>query len=212
MQIQSLIYFSVGMGVAFLAPGIFQFSLPYTKKERPLIRKALASLERLNDEIFACFLQPSYLDTRYLFERRIHIQKNAFMQAMIALHHLKQSETHEMQKLNQLYDLMLSYAQLRWRISDHSVFLLCTDELSQLARIISSVLERASKQIRGKNFKLDFNYHQLPDAIESLEENYHQVLQVSAKEPINFLLFIANLKLFCEELMAGDESYKGVLP
>jgi len=173
MQLHSLIGFSVGALLGLLLPSLLSLNLFKTKRRRPLIKTAINSLERLNDEIFACFLQPSYPDNRYLFERRIHLEKNKFMLSVIELEQLNLTSFQQdsLQKLNQLYDLILSYSQLRWRVVDHTIFLLCTDELTDLATCISQVFSKASKHYSRIDKSITFDINGLPDCINRLEDN-----------------------------------------
>src|SRR3990167_1811350 len=86
---------------------------------------ALVHLKRLNQEIFSCFLQPEYSDNIYLFERRIHLQKNKCIRAIYRLH-----DVGIVSQLNELYANLMDMAQLRRRVKDYTLFDICRPELT----------------------------------------------------------------------------------
>jgi hypothetical protein len=165
---------------------------------------ALNNLRKMNQVIFSCLLQPEYADNLYIFERRLHAQKEKFMQSMVLLSTLKKSslQTTITQKFNLLYDTMLSYAQLRRRMSDYSALGVCADELNAISNEIDQLIVKVQKGI-SKN-KFDFNVQPLLSAIQSLEDNYQQVLQVATKEPLMIVLFMTSLRAFAEEITNVD--------
>lgn len=139
---------------------------------------ARKSLRRLNQTIFSCFLDPSYPDNLYLFERRIHLQKRKFMRAII-----KCGDCLQTIYLSQFFDAMMNYSQLRWRVTDFNVFSICAKELTALSQAIDDMLVKDQK-----------NTPKLVEAIQQLEDIYQQVLQISSPDPLAFLLFIAGVK------------------
>lgn len=136
------------------------------------------SLRRLNQTIFSCFLDPSYPDNLYLFERRIHQQKRKFMRAIIKCRNIQQATN-----LNQFFDAMMNYSQLRWRVTDFNVFSICAKELNALSQAIDSLIVTDQK-----------NTVEVVEALQQLEDIYQQVLQISSPDPLAFLLFIAGVK------------------
>ncbi|HEX4044548.1 MAG TPA: hypothetical protein VHZ76_02650 [Gammaproteobacteria bacterium] len=153
-------------------------------------RIAWQSLRQLNNELFACLLQPEYTENKYLFERRVHVAKNHFMRAACQLDEVV------LTVLNQLYDLMLEYGQIRRRVTDPTIFSLCQSELIDMLQAINKVLMAASK--RKINLAIQsIDTSELSASIERFEENYQTVLKITSQEPVVFLLFIFNLKQFC---------------
>lgn len=143
------------------------------------IDKARKSLRSLNQAIFSCFLDSAYQDNLYLFERRIHLQKRNFMRAIMKV------SGSSLVHFNLLFDCMMNYAQLRWRITDFTVLSVCAKELNALCQAIDASL--AQKKNAAS---------QLMFAIQQLEAVYQQVLQISSPDPLAFLLFIDGIKGF----------------
>lgn len=204
-----LLYLLIGLSVASIYQLLFW---PYFIREqiRALIVRSLLNLKLLNNQIFSCFLESAYPDNIYLFERRIHAWKNAYMQSigkLKCLSNLVQSKlTPEKRtslekmivKLDLLYDTILDYGQLRRRVTDHTTFDLCEAELTALEQEIGKLLAEVGGIFRYKNPLLDTAG--LAVKINRFEENYQHVLQVSAREPLVFMLFIASLRAFNKEL------------
>lgn len=155
------------------------------------ISAALSHLRRLNQDIFNCFLLPEYASHLYLFERRLHLQKKHVMQAIAKLD--GPADRQARVYLDQLYDGMLDYAQLRRRVTDATVFEICKKELIDIQNDIDQLLF-------GMIRKNDLDTMSFINHIQRLEDQYHQVLHVVAHEPLVFLLFIFSLKLFSEKI------------
>ncbi|TAK77924.1 MAG: hypothetical protein EPO11_01965 [Gammaproteobacteria bacterium] len=136
-------------------------------------------LRLLTQDVFSCFLEPGYASHVYLFERRLHLQKKRFMRALKVL---------PVKKLETLYNIILDAAQLRRRVEDHHLFSVCASDLQGIAEALNQLFSR-----RG-------SVAQLTEKIRRLEETYQHVLQVTAPDPVVFLLFIASLKALAEEI------------
>jgi hypothetical protein len=141
--------------------------------------EALPCLAALSEEIFSCFLQSEYPDALYLYERRLHIAKLKCMRVLTP-------------DLYPLYESLLDCAQLRSRIGDHHTFGACAQELRAIATDLSKALTDPK-----------FNRAQLETSINQLEDSYHNVLQIAARDPVVFLLFINSLKNIYAELSPG---------
>lgn len=180
------------------------------RQQRILIANALNALKHLVDDIFACYLQPDYADNVYLYERRLHLQKQRYLQSQVLLtnelkdnHHSEQEAKHYMQLLKQfdlVYDVLLDAAQLRRRLSDFTVLAVCQDELRALARGFHACILQLTRKV--KNPEAVIVMQDVTASIERLEAIYQQVLQVSAPEPLVIQLFIASLTALYEELNA----------
>lgn len=173
---------------------------------------SLWQLKKLNKEIFSCFLQPEYVDNIYLYERRLHVQKSKCLRAIDALRDLiqetKKNEENEkkqssfqflQKKLDHFFELLLDGAQLRRRVTDHATFTICADELTSICQEIDKLLGGLIAHLLGK--KLFPNIDMLNEKINKLEESYNNILQISSREPLVFLLFIFNLKALSDEIM-----------
>ena len=190
--------------IVFL-PGFLRHEL------RSWLRKALLRLAATNQEIFSSFLRAEYANNLYLFEKRIHVQKNKYMQTMEALREvasqasaaLKHEEARVLKKLldelDYIYSIILDCAQLRRRVSDYTIFNLCYNEMTAIAQEINKLVLAVISVYAYQNNQIDVLA--LAVKIRHLEDNYQNVLQVTAREPLVFLLFIASLKILNEELV-----------
>jgi|GEM_PF-1278087 uncharacterized membrane protein YgaE (UPF0421/DUF939 family) len=207
-----------GMGIALFFQVLFY---PYFVRNelQSFVVITLRNLKKVNEEIFSCFIDAEYPDNIYLYERRLHLQKNRYMQSIrrlreiISLASRKMDESESgyyaflLGRLDLLYDNMLDYSQLRRRVTDHATFSVCLQELSAVSNEIGRVIEGMMMRVMNRNYHLDTDA--LVRHIKRLEENYTNVLQVAAREPLVFLLFINSLKCFCNAI---DAYLKRVLP
>ena len=190
--------------IVFL-PGFLRHEL------RAWTRNLLLRLVAANKEIFSSFLQPEYGNNLYLFEKRIHVQKIKFMQNMDALRatvELASKRLHPDQikilkrllvNLDYIYSIILDCAQLRRRVSDYTIFNLCYNEMTAIMQEINRIVLAVISVYGWQPAK--FDVLALAEKIRQLEDNYHNVLQVTAREPLVFVLFIASLKTLNEELV-----------
>lgn len=183
---------------------------PFSYKDdlRQSLQTTIACLRKLNRDIFAC-LQVDYSENIYLHEKRIHASKNQFIQSIAnarALFKAKAAGLNEAERsktetalimTDKLFDLMLDYSQIRRRVTDTNTFTLCGEELTAIGNEIDQNLCDVMHLLRHKkvivNSKLDL-------LAKHLENNYQNVLRVSAREPLVFLLFMFSLKAFNEEI------------
>ena len=170
---------------------------------------ALRNLQFLSKEFFSCFLQSEYIDNVYLFERRIHNQKNRFMQALGRLREMVSQVTGSkhadmfapmLLKLDCLYDILLDGGQLRQRVTDHTIFQVCNEELTAVSQEMEKLLGDVISVLAFKNQHVDLA--NLDVKIARFEDNYQHVMQITAREPLPIFLFIATLKAFRNELAA----------
>lgn len=158
-----------------------------------VFKQTITLFGSFNDHIFACLLQPDYPNRQYLYENRLHMNRQALYRALLTLTTL----THDypnpkhvklIEQLRLLFSLMQNYAEIRYRVSDHTTFSLCEEELKTLMQTINLALQKIKFCQRTDNAA------ELYEAIKHFIANYHHILQVSAPEPLVFLLFIDSLK------------------
>lgn len=160
----------------------------------------LHQLRNLSMDLFACFQLANYREQFYLYERRIHLAKINFLhnlgQFKWRVNQLRDAkDQHNWQniadQLERFFDHLLAVATLRWRVSDTTIFELCQDEMRDIEKSLTTIFSMLKKS-RTKQFTDEIN--QFEQRIAALEALYERVLQVSAKEPFAFLLFIKQLK------------------
>jgi hypothetical protein len=203
------VFILIGWMIVLVFQVIFSFRFFQNECQWSIII-SLRQLKILNNEIFSCFLQAEYADNIYLYERRLHIQKNKCLNAIGRLRDLvhcnketklvqeKNQPLFWQKKLDQFYGLLLDYSQLRRRVSDHTTFSICTSELTAICQEIDRLFEGLIVLMLGKKFFP--NVSMLDEKILKLEESYHHILQISAREPLVFLLFIFSLKSLSNEM------------
>ncbi|HLB41463.1 MAG TPA: hypothetical protein VJN02_01185 [Gammaproteobacteria bacterium] len=140
----------------------------------------------LNNDIFSCFVQSDYPHNEYLYERRLHIQKNKCMRLMYDI------------QIDRLYTIMLDYALLRQRVNDHTIFAVCRMELLALQQAINQIL--FEKIVAFSNKKIESSIEILLEKIDRFENIYQNVLRVTAPDPMAFLLFIDSLRMFAKNI------------
>lgn len=157
------------------------------------VNQVIKKLNAFSEDIFTCFINKSYHKALYLFERRLHLQKVKCMKALLVLDKYNQDEEKSAinHKLNLIFLIIIDCSLLRFRVADHSTYGVCRDELISIAENIN-----ISKKQDGSALRI---------AISRLKDNYEQVLQVAAAQPLYFLYFIASLKSLAE---AFDDLFK----
>ena len=166
--------------------------------------KTIEDLSLVSQELFACFLRPEYADNVYLFEKRLHLCKMRFIRSMaslrdsigapaLAAEHLNQ----RVRRLDLIFDVLMDCAQMRRRVSDHTVFALCTGELKGVSVEMQNVFRQMIGVAKKRQEVVDTQG--LAERIRLFEDNFQSVLRIVAREPLAFLLFIASLKNLSEE-------------
>lgn len=194
---------ATGTAIAILY--LFIFAPNYSRNQlRAWTTISLTHLNELISEIFDCLSQPDYAENIYLFERRIHLRKNKFMQSLCKLRELttalksKIKQRITIGKIENLYDIILDCAQILRRVTDHTIFSLCQPELraieNEMTKMISGFIRHRNRKIKS------INTEPLMDAIRRFEQTYQNVMQVTSREPLVFMLFIQGLKAFCAEI------------
>lgn len=195
----------MGALIVLIAQIIYWFHFVRNQfKENLLVN--FKNLKSLNDDIFACYLQPEYKDNLYLYERRLHIAKNRFMKTSVRLNNIllknkaglpeeKSILLNEIiAQLTWVYDSMLAYAQLRRQVTDYTIFSLCNEELKQIKTTIGNLFNELGAIFSFKNPISEPT--QLTPFIQDFENTYEHILRVSAREPLAILLFIDSLRSF----------------
>lgn len=204
--IDRVLFVSLGIVITCIFQIILYFHYVRDEWQWFMVR-IIRQLITLNNEIFSCFLQLDYSDCLYLYEKRLHVQKIKCKAILAQLRQLVSQTPEEkrshfdltQQKLGQIYDLLLDAAQLRRRVSDYATFSLCRRELQDINQEINRLLDGLVSVINKNHFTPDVAM--LQQKIDRLEDIYQHVLQVSAPEPLVFLLFIGSLQLLSKEIM-----------
>src|SRR3990167_5161070 len=114
--------------------------LPFLQKSfHAQVLISIKNLILLNAQIFESFLQEDYQENIYLYERRLHEEKNHCLRGLDLLWKKVEGKTAKslLLKYDFLYAIMLDYAQLRDRVIDHTVFSLCQNELQDIMKAMN---------------------------------------------------------------------------
>lgn len=172
---------------------------------------SIQELQELINVVFFALLENDYPEKQYVYEKRIHTQKTKLIAARQQLQNLVKKNKHysETKKniltnlLNQfdlLYESFITCAQVRWQVTDHTIFGVCEQDLAGIVQEINRAFAEFIKILGVKN-KLHADLTILTIKINQLEYTYQNVMQVTAREPIIILLFIANLQAFAKEII-----------
>lgn len=162
------------------------------------------ALTTLVQDIFACFLQADYETNLYLYEHRIHDSKNNCISLI-----QKRAKDSDVATMLGIYNGLLDCGLLRWRIKDKTAFGICRKELTDIRDALIALLDSCSSDSSARNS--DSSSRRMPGPrdenflngkISALESVNQSVLQVAAKEPLAFLLFISGLKALQENYLA----------
>ena len=100
--------------------------------------------------------------------------------------------------LKNFSDITYDHSLLRHRTSDKTIFSVCKKELTEISAEINQLFSDMAQVLNKKRYHIDvtgLNKH-----IESLEETYQHILQVTSREPLVFLLFLSSLKALSNEM------------
>lgn len=104
------------------------------------------------------------------------------------------------QQLENIWDLSLSLAALRYRITDKAVLAMSQNEFKAIAAAVMAILDQYAHNIGSKKTTNSIDFKPLAIAIQRLETLYHNMLQTLTPEPLVWLLFIQDLHLLQESL------------
>lgn len=190
--------------------------LPYFNRDefRRSKKQVLHRLSRLSENIFACLISPEYSDNHYLFERRIHKEKIKCLTAMALLAQREiaaEATDVTADKMQTLFEMLVDIGQIRRRVTDHTVFSLCTDEIKGIDLSIKNMFAAFAS---GESGQQEAALSVLVRYITQLESTFEHVLRVTAREPLVFVLMLASLKTLaqqCREQLGLSDEYAEVV-
>jgi hypothetical protein len=152
-------------------------------------------LKFLATEIFSCFLEDDYPENVYFYERGVHKEKINSLYWLSRLRSLKDGKS-----LQNVLTLLLDAGQLRRRVADHSTFKLCEKELLVIDESLNQVLDLFGKK-SAEMVLVGF-----AAAIDQFEDCFVHVINVAARDPVVFILFIESLRALHE--LAVEHSHE----
>lgn len=163
-------------------------------QQRAFTVAAIKKLHAVEKDVFACFIRPEYADNIYLFEHRLHLAKANYF---AAISDLNVNDKHYLQ-LQIIFDVLMDVAQLRRRVTDFNIFTVCEREMLAIDVVLGEVFAEMREVTLARKDKIDV--YPLEEKITQLADHYQAILNVAAKEPLAFLLFIASLNHLCKEV------------
>lgn len=156
----------------------------------------LGALAQLQRAYFACYLRRDYLAKQSDYEKIFYQKRSILLNRMkYARYFLKKnSEKWRLffSEIEHLSEIIFSLNQLRFRVTDYTIFEICAFEMQWLSKTSTSALKSAANSFLKK-----YNSHShlvaLSESIEAFETISHSALQITSQEPIVFLFFIQDL-------------------
>jgi hypothetical protein len=87
------------------------------------------------------------------------------------------------------FELIVDLGQIRRRVTDHTIFALCRNELQELEDGLTGLLKATQHKVLLEKYLVRATYN-----INQFEDVYEHVINVTAKEPVVFILFINALR------------------
>lgn len=180
------------------------------RSARLLVQQIAEDLDDLNDlqkQIFSLYLKRNYEAKSFLYEKKFHLKIQQIFSTMEKMRFLLGKVNKEklesfktiINDLDELFDIIISLGNLRYRVKDIALFEMCEKEFSLVSKNISNVFELLKLKIcEEKNIHEEcFN---LSSYVQAIEQVYNGTLRVISKEPIVFLIFIQNLNALDNKL------------
>jgi hypothetical protein len=164
------------------------------------IADSLLRLAQLNQAIFSCYVTHNYQEEHFNYEKRLHASRGSFLykinQARALLTKIASSQQQKfaaiLDSIEQCYEIFQSLGLLIQRVDDHSTFAVADKEFLALSGNVDTYLFQMAAEINTRKIK-----HQqstiLSENIYELEELNRTVLQVVAKDPLVFMIFIQDM-------------------
>jgi hypothetical protein len=156
---------------------------------------ALQAAAALGQTIFTFFLAKDYQALHFNYERQWHSNNVKFLkklrqsQWLLNYFHgdFKSRFAKVLSNIEQLHEILMAMWLLIDRVEDHTTFDVATKEFTRLSDGMLAYLHALAAQLRRQKFSLPEDFS---EAIDELQEVNHDALQVVAREPIVFLLFV----------------------
>jgi hypothetical protein len=149
------------------------------------LSSALYRLNQLQNKIFFIYLKRNYSEKHYFYEKELHQDRLRYFSVIVRLYQSSLPKK-TLEKMDELFEIITSMGNLRYRLKDDAIFEVCELELLNTTQAISRIFH-----LLMKNKNIDTS--DLFACIQSLESIYQRTLAVVLKEPVLFLIFIHDL-------------------
>lgn len=163
---------------------------------KKLFATCLRALAKLQVTLFDFYIKRHWMARYPAYEKKLYHQR---MTLLHRLQHLRRVTNNKKDKkimngIEHLHEIICSLHQLRFRVSDYSIFEICDREMTALQKTTRLVLLQLSKTSSMQTAVV-------LEKIHAFEAIYHRALHVVAPDPIVFLFFIQNLYAFYDETL-----------
>jgi hypothetical protein len=208
-------YFYVATGFMLVA-GMrwIMFHSSTARQLKWFFANCLIKAAALSDTIFTVYLARDYQEKLFLYEKKLHWQRNAFLISLTTVRNVlnrfnypKRAEFIKLlQYVEQLYEILLALGLLGYRVTDHSTFEVANKEFLALGEGVSAYLKALAAQLRRGKLAVPTNF---AEAIQELQDINNDALVVVAPDPMVFILFIQDFfalhEVFTQMIEVIDE-------
>ena len=155
-------------------------------------RNGFRALAEFTQTLFAGLAASYYPQNTYSVERALHFSRTRCLSVIDAWQRVGVPTDLQatLMRLQETFTLLIDASQLRFRISDFTVFGLCADEIHGLGNALVAAL----RQLEYHQQLAPAELARLQQALAQWDVIYQQVINVSAREPVVFVLFTEALK------------------
>jgi hypothetical protein len=189
----------LGFAISIVVQIVFT-RIRVTADLRYALADSLLRLAQLNQAIFSCYVAHNYQEEHFDYEKKLHASRGSFLykisQARTLLMHLKSSPQPKfaamLDCIEQCYEIFQSLGLLIQRVDDHSTFAVADKEFLALSGNVDTYLRQMAAEINTLKIRHEESAI-LSENIYELEEINRTVLQVVAKDPLVFMIFIQDM-------------------
>ncbi len=169
------------------------------------IAHCLGVLAQLQHTYFACYKDRDYFSKQSVYEKEIYKKCSKWLisvsRARFLLNKNKKVSAEwrvVFSRVEHLSEVIFSLNQLRFRVSQHAIYEICSFEMQALDRTSAAAFKDVTKMLLWDNNSIPSL--ELLDCIHSFEAISNRVLRVASPEPIVFLFFIQDLYALNDEI------------
>jgi hypothetical protein len=171
-----------------------------TNKIHTILSKSVCRLAGLSRAIFSCYMTHNYMDNYFNHEKTLHSERSRYLyeinQARCWVDKTTGAPQHFFLRiidlLEQAYEVLQAISLLIYRVEDHSTFAVADKEFLAISGSVVNEFDRLAEQLRRKKSSIA-RTNILNENIYEFEEINRSALQVVAREPLVFMIFIQDM-------------------
>ena len=194
---QSLQRYCYVLGAVFVI-ALFRFII-FQRSSRSTINKTLATTlkagAKLSQIIFDFYLSRDFQANHFNHEKEWHSARSKFLKylqrtrVLVSHYHGKLKPQYKivLDEIEQLHEIFMAMGLLIDRVEDHTTFEVATKEFTRLSSSVNAYLLAFVAQLSKKKYSYPEDFY---EAVSELQEINSDALQVVAREPVVFMLFV----------------------